>query len=70
MEFDNRIDFAAGQLAAATLAQIESDRDRLRKLWIGLNEAESVIRRGQVAYVESTELLMRAGGSASSNGQR
>jgi hypothetical protein len=69
MGFDDRMDFAAGQLAAATLAQIESDRERLRKLWIGLNEAESVIRRGQLAYLESMELLMRGNGSAVSDRQ-
>ena len=67
MEFDDRMDFAAGQLAVATLAQIESDRERLRKLWVGLNEAESVIRRGQNAYLESTELLMRTSAAGTSD---
>ncbi len=47
------------QLVAATRAQVALDRERLRKLWIGLNRTESVIRRGQVAYLESTELLSR-----------
>jgi hypothetical protein len=57
MDFDQRMDFAAGQLAAATLAQIASDRERLRKLQLSLIEAELVIRRGQLAYLESVELL-------------
>lgn len=47
----------AAELAAATMAQIQMDRERLKKLWTGLNEAELVIRRGQLAYLESTELL-------------
>jgi len=70
MEFDNRMDFVAGQLAAATLAQIDSDRERLRKLWISLNEAESAIRRGQLAYLESTEFLTRANATGTSGRQR
>jgi hypothetical protein len=56
MQFDEEIAFTA-RLATATLAQIRSDRERLRKLWAGLNQTESVIRRGQLAYMESTELL-------------
>jgi hypothetical protein len=44
---------------AATRAQVALDRERLRKLWIGLSQTESVIRRGQIAYLESTELLSR-----------
>ena len=67
MEFDNRMDFAAEQLAAATLAQIESDRERLRKLWISLNEAEFGVRRGQLPYLESTELLTRANATGTSD---
>ncbi len=51
------VEFGAGKLAAATMAQIASDRERLRQLWLGLNQTESVIRRGQLAYLESTELL-------------
>jgi hypothetical protein len=47
------------QLVAATRAQVALDRERLRKLWMGLSRTESVIRRGQVAYLESTELLSR-----------
>jgi hypothetical protein len=56
MQFDEEIAFTA-RLATATLAQIRSDREHLRKLWTGLNQTESVIRRGQLAYIESTELL-------------
>jgi hypothetical protein len=44
------------------MAQIAADRERLRKLWIGLNETEMVIRRGQLAYLESTELLAGSNG--------
>jgi hypothetical protein len=47
------------QLVAATRAQVALDRERLRKLWMGLSQTESVIRRGQIAYLESTELLSR-----------
>lgn len=42
---------AAAELAAATMAQIQMDRERLKK------QTELVIRRGQLAYLESTELL-------------
>ncbi len=59
MESDEEIEFGAVKLAAATLGQIASDRERLRQLWLGLNLTESVIRRGQLAYLESTELLSR-----------
>lgn len=61
MESDEEITFVAAQLATATMAHIAADRERLRKLWLGLNDTESVIRRGQLAYLESTELL--AGGN-------
>lgn len=64
MESDEVIAFVAAQLATATMAQIASDRERLRKLWVGLNQTESVIRRGQLAYFESTELLRRGNGWA------
>ena len=63
MESDEEIEFVAAQLAAATMAQIQSDRDRLRRLWMSLNQTETVIRRGQLAYIESTDLLTRANGS-------
>jgi hypothetical protein len=56
MESDEEIVLAA-QIAAVTKAQIASDRERLQRLWAGLNLTESVIRRGQLAYLESTELL-------------
>jgi hypothetical protein len=46
------------------MVQIALDRERLRRLWVGLNQTESVIRRGQLAYLESTELLSRGNGSA------
>ncbi len=58
------VEFGAGKLAAATMAQIASDRERLRQLWLGLNQTESVIRRGQLAYLESTELLSAGNGWA------
>jgi hypothetical protein len=64
MESDEEIIFVAAQLATATMAQIAADRERLRKLWIGLNETEMVIRRGQLAYLESTELLVGGNGRA------
>jgi hypothetical protein len=57
MEGDEEVGPAAGELATATMAQIKIDRERLRKLWVGLTETEFVIRRGQVAYLESTALL-------------
>ncbi|HEV2625935.1 MAG TPA: hypothetical protein VGV62_12640 [Xanthobacteraceae bacterium] len=63
MESDEEIELAASQVAAATMAQILSDRDRLRRLWMSLNQTETVIRRGQLAYIESTNLLTRADGS-------
>ena len=63
MESDEEIKFVAAQLAAATMAQIQSDRDRLQRLWTSLNQTETVIRRGQLAYIESTDLLTRADGS-------
>jgi hypothetical protein len=59
MQSDEEGEFIEAQLAAATRSQIAIDRERLRKLWVGLNQTESVIRRGQVAYLESTELLSR-----------
>jgi hypothetical protein len=49
MESDEVIASAVAQLATATMAQIASDRERLKKLWVGLNQTESVIRRGQLA---------------------
>ena len=52
----------AAQAAAATKTQIAADRERLRRLWTGLNLTETVIRRGQLAYFESTELLERDNG--------
>jgi hypothetical protein len=55
MESDD--DDALAALAAATMVQIAADRERLRRLWTGLSLTESVIRRGQIAYLESTELL-------------
>lgn len=54
----------AAQVAAATKAQIAADRERLRRLWTGLSLTESVIRRGQLAYLESTELLAGGNGGA------
>ena len=60
MESDEELEFAAAQVAAVTMAQIQSDRDRLRRLWMSLNQTETVIRRGQLA---STDLLTRADGS-------
>jgi hypothetical protein len=59
MDSDNDIDSVEAQLVAATRAQVAIDLERLRKLWIGINQTGSVIRRGQVAYLESTELLSR-----------
>ena len=69
MESGKEDEIDEAQLAAATRAQVALDRERLRKLWIGLSQTESVIRRGQVAYLESTELLMRGNGSAMSDRQ-
>ncbi len=63
MESDEEIEFVAAQLAAAAMAQIQSDRDHLRRLWMSLNQTETVIRRGQLAYIESTDLLTPADGS-------
>jgi hypothetical protein len=60
MEPGKEDEIVEAQLAAATRAQIALDRERLRKLWISLNQTESVIRRGQLAYLESTELLSRS----------
>ena len=54
----------AAQVAAATKAQIAADRERLRRLWTGLSLTESVIGRGQLAYLESTELLAGGNGGA------
>jgi hypothetical protein len=64
MASNEESDFKASQLATVTLDQIALDRERLRRLWVGLNETESVIRRGQLAYLESTGLLRRGNGSA------
>ncbi len=64
MEFDEEIAFAAAKLAVATTVQIAADRERLRQIWVGLNHTESVIRRGQLAYLESTELLRPSDGGA------
>jgi hypothetical protein len=61
MESDEEMPLAA-QVAVATKAQIAADRERLRRLWTGLNLTESVIRRGQLAYLESTTLLERDNG--------
>ena len=55
---------SAAQIAAATKAQIAADRERLRRLWTGLSLTELVIRRGQLAYLESTELLAGGNGGA------
>ena len=66
MESDEDIGLAATELAAATMAQIHIDRERLTKLWIGLNRTELVIRRGQLAYLESTELLSASKSSGAS----
>jgi hypothetical protein len=44
MESGKEDEIVEAQLAAAT---------RLRKLWIGLSQTESVIRRGQVASREN-----------------
>ena len=62
MESDEEIEYAAAQLAAATLEQIATHRERLRRLWVGLNQTESVIRCAQIAYLESTELLRPGNG--------
>jgi len=62
MESDD--DDALAALAAATMVQIAADRERLRRLWTGLSFTESVIRRGQLAYLESTELLAGGNGGA------
>jgi hypothetical protein len=59
MELGKADEIVEAQLAAATRAQVALGRERLRKLWMGLNHTESVIRRGQVAYLTSTELLSR-----------
>lgn len=55
MELGKDDEIVEAQLVAATRAQVALDRERLRKLWIGLNQTESVIRRGQAAYLESAE---------------
>jgi hypothetical protein len=60
MESGKEDESVEAQLAAVTKAQIAVDRERPRKLWIGLSQTESVIRRGQVAYLETTELLSRS----------
>ena len=60
MELGKDDEIVEAQLVAATRAQVALDRERLRKLWIGLSQTESLIRRGQVAYLESTELLSRS----------
>ncbi len=62
MASDEEFEFGAVRLAAATIAQIAADRERLRQLWLGLNQTESVIRRGQLAYLESTDLLSAGNG--------
>ena len=62
MQSDEEIGPVAAELALATMAQIQKDREQLRKLWIGLNRTELVIRRGQLAYLESTELLIASKG--------
>jgi len=53
MELGKEDEIVEAQLAAATRAQVALARERLRKLWMGLNDTESLIRRGQVAYLES-----------------
>jgi hypothetical protein len=63
MESEDEIEFAAAQVATATVAQIASDRERLRRLWAGLSQTELVIRRGQLAYLESTKLLRSGDGA-------
>ena len=64
MESDEEIELAAVKLTAAAMAQIASDRERLRRLWLGLGHTESVIRRGQLAFLESAELLRPHNGRA------
>ena len=68
MESDEEIALAA-QVAAATKAQIALDREHLRRLWTGLNRTETVIRQGQLAYLESTELLERGNGRPARTGK-
>ncbi len=62
MASDEEFEFGAVRLPAATIAQIAADRERLRQLWLGLNQTDSVIRRGQLAFLESTELLSAGNG--------
>jgi hypothetical protein len=59
MELGQENEIIEVQLVAATRAQVALDRERLRKLWMGLSRTESVIRRSQVAFLESMELLSR-----------
>jgi hypothetical protein len=48
---------------AAVCLDLGKRRGRLPRLWMSLNQTETVIRRGQLAYIESTDLLTRADGS-------